>query len=441
MIALRQSYVNMFEGMESFELVPGRILAVSLHIGQLRILFICGHIFTNPNDVGQRRSMLQTVSDFIAGRVHHLIFILGDFNFVVEQNDRTDLSTGLAIGRQCSVAKFWVDHFWQFDELHQQSHTRFPGNLTEGRSSARLDRIYCNAPLEAFALWEVQAATLGQLPDAYLSDHLPVVARIAYKNSVPCSSGIPHFVTKDKLFNHIVDIIMNQHNFSPCCWARVSEVKDIFYSAYAEFRDHANHRGALLAKERIYWALQAIRASDTNNLHLFLKAVEAAPQLQHDSFTGQLPIAYTHLALIRGVLQDALRADDADKQAELEHSSTLPEYARQRLTDNLLKKLALHNPKRRKLGIEAVRGCNGQPILDKTAAGDHLSKFWGGKFQEQAINESEASAFTGNFSTAFPIIQCLLRFATFAALVVGAKKSAPGPDGVPYSAWASNIRA
>ena len=106
-----------------------------------------------------------------------------------------------------------------------------------------------------------------------------------------------------------------------------------------------------------------------------------------------------------------------------------------------MKKLSRHSPKRRKLGIEAVRGSDGVPILDKKSADNHLTSHWGGKFKEHAIEEAEAAHFTTSFSKPFPTIQWMLTFAAFVNIISGCKKSAPGPDGVPYATWASSFRA
>eukprot|EP00973_Karenia_brevis_P075123 10436163-Karenia_brevis.AAC.1 len=71
---------------------------------------------------------------------------------------------------------------------------------------------------------------------------------------------------KEKAFMRAVDDLIDDHQFSACCWARISEMKDIFYCAYRDFKSKAEHRGALLAKEGIFLALQAIRANDTEDV-------------------------------------------------------------------------------------------------------------------------------------------------------------------------------
>ena len=289
MMVFRRSYIDLFEEKTEYRLIPGRLLAVILKHGMTRMMFICIHLHTTNNDNDSKLEFLRILKDFIKGNIDCYIFILGDFNFVLEQQDRTDLNTGLSVGRLCSVGRYWNEHFDGFDELHQQSHTRFPNVFSESRSSARLDRIYCNAPLEAFALWEVHVGTLDLLPepylqDTFLSDHIPVVAKMGYKNQRSQFPCIPHFVTQQSIFRCEVSRLIEEHKFSNCCWARVAEIKDMFFSAYDHYKNHTNSRGALLAKERMFWSLEALRANDMLDVKPFLKASEAAPQLQHSSF-------------------------------------------------------------------------------------------------------------------------------------------------------------
>jgi hypothetical protein len=277
--------------------------------------------------------------------------------------------------------------------------------------------------------------------DAFLSDHIPVAAKTSYKNQKSQFPCIPHFITQQPIFRCEVNRLVDKHNFANCCWAWVAEMKEIFFSAYEHYKKDMKSRGALFAKERIFWSLEAIRASDMLDIRSFLKASEASPQLQHSSFSGQLPISSDHLASIRVVLRDALQLDDADKQAELEHVAGIPEYETTRRKDCIMKRLSRHNPKRRKLGIEAVRGPNGEIIFDTAAAEDHLSKHWGEKFKNKPISKKEAEQVTSNFSKRFPTIQWMITLAAFVDVVASCKPSAPGPDGVPYGAWGSDIRA
>ena len=346
MIAVKKSYSELFTQMQSFSLIPGRMVAATLNSNHINVAFICVHIFTNPNDLSQKIQMLRILLRFVRTLTDHITFIFGDFNFITDACDRTHLATGVAAGRVCSLAKYWLDEFEQFDELYQRSHTRFPGRLGAGGSSARIDRIYCNAPLEAFALWSIQTATMGHLPNSYLSDHLAVVSKVGYKNDNYSRCKIPDFVTKESHFVQLLEKLIDEHEFSECCWARVSEMKDIMYCAYNQYRESATSKESSPVQERIFWALQALRANDCEDIQLFISALGSVPELKHPSFSGVVPITEVHVASIRRMLREALASDDAARMEELKQADQLQDYEKQKTKESMMKKLALHNPKR-----------------------------------------------------------------------------------------------
>ena len=68
----------------------------------------------------------------------------------------------------------------------------------------------------------------------------------------------------------------------------------------------------------------------------------------------------------------------------------------------------IHNPKRRRIGIEAVRGEDGTPIFGKDESMEHLGRFWGEKFKAVSIEEDGAREFVAKFSVKFPEASCVL---------------------------------
>ena len=256
MLAIKKSYVDRFCSKEEYVLIDGRMVAITLRHSHFNVCFICVHLQATPNDPDHKILMLKTLLDFVRGVADCYVFICGDFIFITDSCDRTDLTTGMSVGRLCKVGKFWNEHFYSFDELHQQSHTRFPTEAIDAGSSARLDRIYCNAPLEAFALWDVHVSTLGILHNAYISDHIPVVARIGLRETPRPCPNIPHFVTREAVFNNEVDRLMDKHSFAKCCWARVAETKEIFIPLSTIIRTIKGAGGRCLRKNVSFMRLR-----------------------------------------------------------------------------------------------------------------------------------------------------------------------------------------
>jgi hypothetical protein len=315
------------------------------------------------------------------------------------------IQSGTSCGIPGIVAEAWEECFDNFSELYQQSHTRFPGNIGQESTSSRLDRIYCNLPVEAFALLSITSFVQGNIPDNFISDHLPMGTSIEYKDKNGGDITLPHFMFGDKLYDKLVEDIAKSFEFSSCCWARLGEMKSIFRHAYTLFQDKNNIRGARLAKERIFWSLQCLRACDGENLADVKKAIKAAPQLGHQSFCGKLPLEQNHILHIRQVLQEALHISDREAEEEIKNASKEPEYRRCKIKDGLANRLSLHNPKRQRVGIEAVKTTEGVPLLEKDEANAYLGSFWGTKFQETGINIDKATRFAQQFFRKIPAVQ------------------------------------
>eukprot|EP00972_Heterocapsa_arctica_P087592 12915136-Heterocapsa_arctica.AAC.1 len=58
------------------------------------------------------------------------VFVLGDFNFEMDLEDRVNLKTGRAGGKAGQLADVWLSKFGSLAELHQSDPTRAP--LTTG---------------------------------------------------------------------------------------------------------------------------------------------------------------------------------------------------------------------------------------------------------------------------------------------------------------------
>ena len=168
-----------------------------------------------------------------------------------------------------------------------------------------------------------------------MSDHLPVVAKFGHNHDKQHKQLIPQHVIQDPLFSEVVDKNMDDFVFSRCCWARVSEVKDIYRHAYSVYQENQKNRGARFSKEKVFWSLQAIRASDCGDLELYTAAIRAAPQLQHDSFQGVLPISPGALAHTREIVREALQLDDDGMGEELQQIESPLEHEQTRRRETL----------------------------------------------------------------------------------------------------------
>ena len=133
--------------------------------------------------------------------------------------------------------------------------------------------------------------------------------------------------------------------------------------------------------------------------------------------------------------------DDEDYAGELTGADEKPEHEKSKMTANLAKKLALHNPWKRKLGITAVKGADGFPIHDEDKATAHLSKYWGSQFEEKPIDDRLGRAFVNTFANKIPEFELVLGFGVLLDMIRTSKKSAAGPDTIPCLTWSTSLRA
>ena len=94
-----------------------------------------------------------------------------------------------------------------------------------------------------------------------------------------------------------------------------------------------------------------------------------------------------------------------------------------------------HNPKRRRIGISAVRDTDGNIILGKDDSQRFLGRFLeggGAKFEENQIVESQSLILVRKVSKAFPETCWIMSWVSFLSMMIGLTNSSPGTDGVPY---------
>ena len=240
----------------------------------MEVVFICVHIFDEAfmNKIHMIERMKRFISSCGAATT---VFILGDFNFTLREEDRLNLDSGLMTGKECGLAQSWNFHFGDFAELHQPNFTRYPGGSMSG-SAAKLDRIHANLEDEAYYIFDIRNGTTSRFPDE-LSDHIGVFSSLSVKNCHEKLLCILHNVAKTALFKRYVEETTALENFDVCIWAKLKLMKQIFALAYSRYLSREVERGALLTEEKIYWSVSALHASHVADASRFFKCVCSFP--------------------------------------------------------------------------------------------------------------------------------------------------------------------
>ena len=192
---IRKDYIKLFETTSTFEILGGRAFAVILHSSILTMIIINVHLHGFPNNDDEKIKILRKVHAFIQRHPGKFIYLVGDWNFVSHTDDRVNLSNGETCGRYCKVAEYWDNHFEQFSELYQSNHTRYPSEVNDNRTSARLDRLYGNFKDEHWEILEVHTATRSKTPDFFLSDHCAVGSTIGVR-AKNATQSYPEYIIK-----------------------------------------------------------------------------------------------------------------------------------------------------------------------------------------------------------------------------------------------------
>ena len=173
-IIVLKTYASLFRTMYDEVIMVGRALALHCKNDYAHIIFISVHIHA-CSDEG-KIGILKKIKHLVSLYPTALVFIFGDFNFIMDESDRINMEEGLLCGRMCRVAKHWERHFEEYTEIHQPAFTRTSGIGQVGGTSARLDRIYCKIPIEFNQLYATSCSTFGKLEEHELSDHISVIS-------------------------------------------------------------------------------------------------------------------------------------------------------------------------------------------------------------------------------------------------------------------------
>ena len=87
--------------------------------------------------------------------------------------------------------------------------------------------------------------------------------------------------------------------------------------------------------------------------------------------------------------------------------------------------------------LAGVRGCDGRPICSIDEAAARLHAHWQGVFSSQPIQLKAMAKFRPFVQTLPAGISFEMDYEQVKEMIGRLHDSAPGPDGVPYSAWAA----
>ena len=422
------------------ELIPGRLTAVVWKNARGGLVMINAHIEGEAyRQEDGKIEFLTILKNFVHGHQEYAIILGGDFNFVLEHCDRVSLKDGSFCGNPGKVGDYWLDNFGSMVELYQDAMTRFPNLKSNAGTACRIDRIYANLPTEAEITLGVSSTTISNVENESPSDHIAVISHIRLKNTSGSSDDIPPHIAESDLFASIVEDMLQNICIDTCVWSLLRLAKRVFRVAAWQVRHIAMHRGATICKERIFWSIQALRAVDVCNRSKFQDAWTAHPGMAMPHTNFDWPVSLSIAEAIRANLVVDFRLEDEEIREEITEAAGDNRYQATRRRQYYLHRISKHCKSNRRIGINAVRDEHGNPCFGSVAVCSQMASYWGKKFEEQPVDSVLAKKFAKRWASAFPATDWTMSFSGFEEMIKKSKKSKPGPDGVPYRAWAASF--
>jgi hypothetical protein len=364
----------------------------------------------------------------------HCTFIAGDFNFIGTSDTRYTAALTHEASDDDPVALHFENTFHMCTEIHQGQFTRKQIRNQRIDGMARLDRIYTDTRPGDLQDLRPLAATTHMLTDpTFPSDHVPVRAVLAPPHvQPPASPRVPAWVTDHPDFEDYTHLAFIDAGFKDTDTVSIHDLVDIMHAAARNIMRKKAINDPQSIHIQLYWATVLLRSHRTGDQTACRRAIDSYPSLanhisndcrsMHDTFHTLLT------ELTNKDTQEMIDSMNADAERAAWRKLGTREAIRRRA--------AAWAPRKRTTSAFAVLDPQGKAAADHDQAARLLQQHWQPAFdppttQHQAQLDllqysAEAPAdFDWNI-TDDDIDNAIFHF----------NDSAPGPDGLPYSAWA-----
>jgi hypothetical protein len=433
LFAIRRVFASQFTLIEHSTLVPGRVHAVVLGAasGQ-QLIFVNLHISPSLGH-SDTKALFVRISNFIC-RYSPLaaVFIMGDFNFLEVDDARYHASTGKFTRDSNTLPLMFQNTFPEFTELAQPDFTRAGAARDIGLEVfSRIDRVYCNIPPSQLLDCVLAAGVWATATSIFkISDHRPVVVTIRPKNlwgNRP--TVIPKWIACHARFAGEANAVLIDNPLGTHPGENLAHLKEVLHMAAINVKRFVRDKPAETLDEKLHWAISFVRAIRVGDLPRMQLAVVRCSELAEaldtpDNIRSANPLRAHRL--VEGLSRQVAERELEGAQATRADRSKV---------DTLQMQAAAWRKAGRRLSLNAVRNEAGDIITDPAEAARFLQGHWQGVFDHRPIDEDLADQAIA-LTTPFDPMHCwTIKPESFLHIVSAAKASAPGPDGIPYSAY------
>lgn len=432
-ISLSNRLASQFDDFACYDLVPGRALRVHMSSQHGCMNVIGLHIF----DLTSRESLalFEYIRD-VCGNINvSASFLLGDMNFCHTGDHRMSMQTGALIRDNSRLQHSFDTALAEWVELHQPQFTH--RTVAEGKlvSCGRLDRVYTN--IHAPLLLDMDIATdvkWDVTQSCKPSDHSPVCASVRKRRfGSGMKPRVPSWATTHAMYPVYVERLVQEHPLSEHPHDALAECKDIFRQAAVMVKRLAIVRGAGTTSEKLHWSLVALRASLVGHTHKVRDSVSA-----HAHLASLVDLQAGYVSDVAGLcahIAELSRVSIKEQSDELAQVADMPEYKRQARIRSLVSRASLWGPHSKRVCISSITDEQGNPAGSAEESASRLRDHWTPVFARKPIDHEAADALLQHVRQVPGDIEWRLTLEKFGAIVAATHDTAPGPDGLPYSAW------
>lgn len=431
------SFAASFTSVVDVAIVDGRILRVLLDgpLGSLNV--VCIHSNPRLSDA-QRLVELRLVARCAKESTNTVSIVIGDFNVPAPGEERFDLLNKSWAASDQRLAVEAEDCLANFTEILQPNFTRVGREGGLPRFCSRIDRLFTDMPTidvldsQPFGITDCNPAA-ADLP----SDHCAVTFVFRRLLSRPPDRVIlPAWLVKSVQFETALSSLID--DFVPDLDDIISshgEMKEIIHIAAIRARRALKTIEPDSAERKLYIAMKVARAIRCNDLVVFQASLDCYSALREifgptaragrveDEAVSRLHDLLQSLSV--QVLEDESRALCEDVQS----------FDRDSQRSKVDTRLRLWKARSRKASFTAIADSDGALLTSSADMSRVLRGHWQGVFDEKPICNDTADSLIDHLAAPDLALLVLPPPDAVARYIRSMRDSAPGPDGIPYSAW------
>ena len=402
------------------------------------------------------RMLRQDVIDTDRDPVRHSVWCAGDWNFLAPGESQMSIASPVSctsaadVGSTCSrYQQLWQAVLDLMVEFQQVAPTHFsPASLT----CSRIDRIFTSTPGWIVTSVRTRASLCAQpreLHETGISDHAPVSASMTFRRQLPREKQpIPRHVAESAHFKKKHDELVAEVDLRRLPPVQRWEQHKIILRQAGRYARNAMLNGAEHTEFEVNQSLATIsRTVWHNDVRLARKLLQCSTLAQDHIVVTDAEVKLKCPATFRECVDNAKTAHLAKVKQKIDSDPAKASSKKKTSKSQAIARLArLWAPADKRLVLAAVKvptsACEFFVVRRPEARSAALASAWSPTFSAKSVDEVKARTFCERWCA--PAAWHLMKPASsgrIRSFIRSVVDSAPGPDGLPYSAWDSDAGA